>query len=159
MPEPAPSPVPEGMHTITTYLWFNGNCNEAIDFYQQAFGAQLVGPPVVAPDGKAILHAMMKIGDSHIMMSDAFPGNWEQGPRQSATAGMFLYVDDCDAFYNQAVAAGCEVLEEMMDAFWGDRMGKVKDPFGHCWAIASHKWVFTPKEMEQRQQEWLTDSK
>ena len=66
---------------------------------------------------------------------------------------------NCDAFYNQAVNAGCEVLEPMMDAFWGDRNGKVKDPFGHCWSIASHKWIFTEEEMQERMQEWLKSLK
>ncbi len=66
-----------------------------------------------------------------------------------------MYVEDCDVIFNRAVEAGCEVLMPMADAFWGDRFGKVKDPFGHCWAIATHKWVLTPEEMQERQQEWL----
>jgi len=87
-------------------------------------------------------------------MADAWPGNWEQGPATSASASMWVYVEDCDAVFNRAVEAGCEILEEMMDAFWGDRNGKVKDPFGHCWSIASHKWILTPEEMQKGQKEW-----
>lgn len=155
MPQKAPKPVPDGMHTITVHLWFNGNCNEAVEFYQKAFGAKLAAPPVPTPDGKRIMHVMLKLGDSNIMMADAWPGNWEQGPKQSSSASMWLYVEDCDALYNQAVKAGCEVVEQMMDAFWGDRNGKVKDPFGHCWSIASHKWILTPEEMQERMDEWL----
>jgi PhnB protein len=155
MPQKAPKPVPDGMHTITVHLWFNGNCNQAVEFYQKAFGAKLAAPPVPTPDGKGIMHAMLKLGDSNIMMADTWPGNWEQGPKQGSSASMWLYVEDCDALYNQAVKAGCEVVEEMMDAFWGDRNGKVKDPFGHCWSIASHKWVLTPEEMQERMDEWL----
>ena len=139
MPQKASKPVPEGMHTITTHLWFNGNCKEAIEFYQKAFGAELAAPPVPSPDGKIIMHAMLRLGDSNIMMADPFPESWEQGPKESASAGMWVYVDDCDALYNKAIEAGCEVIYPMMDAFWGDRMGKVEDPYGHCWAIASHK--------------------
>ncbi len=155
MPEKAPKPIPDGMHTITTHLWFNGNCKKAIDFYKKAFGAKEVVPPVETRDGKAIMHAMLKFGDSNMMMADAWPEAWEQGPRGTATAGLWVYVEDCDAVLNQATEAGCEVLMPMADAFWGDRFGKVKDPFGHCWAIATHKWVLTPEEMQERQKEWL----
>jgi len=85
----------------------------------------------------------------------AWPGQWEQGTKDRATAGLFLYVEDCDALYQQAVDAGCEAIVPMEDQFWGDRMGKVKDPFGHCWAIATHQWIYTPEEMQKGQQEWL----
>jgi uncharacterized glyoxalase superfamily protein PhnB len=155
MPKNAPKPVPEGMNTVTSHLWFNGNCKEAIEFYKKALGAESPLPAVESPDGKSILHAMLKLGDTNIMMADAWPGQWEQGPKESATTGMFVYVDDCDALYNRAIDAGFEVVDKMMDAFWGDRMGKVKDPFGHCWAIATHKLILTPEEMEERQKEWF----
>ncbi|UCH66584.1 MAG: glyoxalase/bleomycin resistance/extradiol dioxygenase family protein [Ignavibacterium sp.] len=139
MPKNAPKPIPEGLNTVTSHLWFNGNCKEAIEFYKKALGAEARLPAVESPDGKSILHAMLKLGYSNIMMADAWPGQWEQGPKDSATTGMMVYVVDCDALYNRAIDAGCEVVDEMMDAFWGERMGKVKDPFGHCWAIATHK--------------------
>lgn len=155
MPEKAPQPVPDGMHTVTVHLWFDGNCKDAIDFYQKAFDAELAGPPVPTPDGNGIMHAMLKLGDSNIMMADANPEQWEQGPKRSATAGMWCYVNDCDALFNRAVEAGCEVVYPLMDAFWGDRNGKVKDPFGHCWGFASHKWILTEEEMQERMQEWL----
>ena len=155
MPEKALKPVPERMHTVTVHLWFDGNCKEAIDFYQKAFGAELAAPPVPTPDGNGIMHAMLKLGDSNIMMADAMPEQWEQGPKGSATAGMWCYVNDCDALFSRAVEAGCEVVYPLMDAFWGDRNGKVKDPFGHCWGFASHKWVLTEEEMQERMQEWL----
>ncbi len=159
MPEKALHPVPEGIHTVTVHLWFNGNCKEAVDFYKQTFGAELTEKPVPTPDRKGIMHAMLKLGNSHIMMADAWPGHWEQGPRQNATASLWCYVEDCDALYNRAVEAGCEVMEEMMDAFWGDRNGKIKDPFGHCWSFASQKWILTPEELEERMQEWLKSIK
>jgi PhnB protein len=143
------------MNTITASLWFSGNCKQALEFYQKAFGAELMGEAAPMPDGSGIMHAMMRLGNSHLMMADAWPGFWEQGPKDYATTGLWLYVEDSDALYNKAVKAGCEVLEEIMDAFWGDRMGKVKDPFGHTWAIATHKWIFTPEEMQKGQEEWL----
>ncbi len=155
MAQKAAKPVPEGMNTLTTHLWFNGDCDKAIEFYQRALGAELSGPPVPGPGGKGVMHAMMRLGDTNFMLADAWPGNWEQGPEINSTASLWVYVEDCDALYNRALKAGCEVVEEMMDAFWGDRNGKVKDPFGHCWSIATQKWVLTPQEMEQRMQEWL----
>jgi PhnB protein len=155
MPTKALKPVPEGMNTITTELYYNGNCLQAIEFYKKAFGATTIGEIAKGPDGKSVMHAMLKIGDSNIMLADAWPGNWETGPKNTATAGLFLYVEDCDKLYNQAVKAGCIVVNEMMDAFWGDRMGKVKDPFGHCWSIASLKWILTPEEISKGMDEWM----
>ena len=147
MPTPAPSPVPEGMSTITAHLNFNGDCRDAIDSYQEALGAEVLGDPVPSPDGTGIWHVMLQIGDSKVMMADAMPGQWEQGPESSTTVSFFLYVDDCDAYFERATGAGYEVLAEMEDMFWGDRMGKVKDPFGHTWAFASHKIVYSDEEM------------
>jgi uncharacterized glyoxalase superfamily protein PhnB len=147
------------MHTITTQLWFNRNCSDAIDFYRKAFGAEVVGDVARGPDGKSVMHAMVRIGDSNLMMSDAWPGQWEHAPKEGATAGLFVYVDDCDALHARATAAGCEVLFPMADMFWGDRMSKVKDPYGHCWAIATHKWAYTPEEVMKGQQEWLASMK
>ena len=155
MPVKAPKPVPDGMNTVTTQLFFSGNCKQAVDFYKRAFNAALVGNIAYAPDGNSVMHAMIKIGDTNLMMSDAFPDSYGTGPNNNVNASLFLYVDDCDAVYNKAVAAGCTVIHEMMDAFWGDRMGNVKDPFGHYWGIASYKWVLTPEEIAKGQEEWM----
>ena len=65
------------------------------------------------------------------------------------------FVDDVDVVQQRAVQAGCEVIYEVMDAFWGDRSGKVKDPYGHVWAIATHKWIYTPAEMKEGEKKWL----
>lgn len=154
MAQKAPKAVPEGMNTITAYLWFNGNCREAVSFYEKIFNAKLIGKIVPGPDGKSVMHAAIRMGDSNLMMSDVFRQQWAQGPENGTTASLFVYVDDCDYYYNKAVGAGCEVLEEMMDTFWGDRMGKIKDPFGHCWVFASYKWIFTEEEMRKNQEEW-----
>ena len=159
MAQPAPKPVPEGMHTITTQLWFNGDCADAVEFYQKAFGAELAGPVATGPGGKGVMHALLKMGNAQLMMADAWPGMWETGPEGAATAGLFVYVDDCDALFTRAAEAGCEVIFPMNDMFWGDRMGKVKDPYGHCWGIATHTWDYTPKEVEKGQEEWLKSMK
>ena len=155
MAKKAKNPVPDGMHTVTVHLWFNGNCREAVEFYKKALGMEVVEPPVTTPDGSGILHALLKLGDSRVMMADAWPGGYEQGPKESATAGIYLYVGDSDTLYNRAVEAGCEVTQPIMDTFWGDRNGQVKDPFGHVWSIASRTLALTPDEIEKRQQEWL----
>lgn len=154
MPTTAPSPIPEGMHSLTPHLWFNGNCKEAVSFYQKAFGAELLAPVSYDSKSQWVCHAMLRIGDSNLMMADAQPNSMEKGPEGFACVGMWLYVKDCDAVFAKACAAGCEVVMPMMDAFWGDRMGKVKDPFGHCWAIASHKLVMSKEEMNQGMKEW-----
>ena len=157
MAQNAPSPVPTGMNTITPSFWFNGNCREAITFYQKAFNAELIGQIMSTPDGKGVWHAMMKLGTSHIMMADAQPGSWEKGPETCTTMSTWLYVNDCDTLFNNAVTNGCETKTPMMDMFWGDRMGQVQDPFGHCWTVASHKWVYTPEEMKLKQEEMMTE--
>jgi len=134
------------------------NCNEAIEFYQKAFDAKLQAPVVKAPNGKGVLHAMLRIGNSNLIMADAWPG-WEKGPEGSTTIGLWVYVEDVDSVQKQAVDAGCEIIYEVMDAFWGDRTGKVKDPFGHTWAIATHKWIYTPEEIQKGQDEWMAGMK
>ncbi|MCB9730758.1 MAG: VOC family protein [Deltaproteobacteria bacterium] len=155
MATPAPKPVPDGMSTITTQLWFAGDCSAAIEFYRKAFGFELCEPPALGPGGKGVMHAMMQLGSGRIMMADAWPGSWEHAPDGGATAGLFLYVEDCDAVQAQAVAAGCEELFAVADMFWGDRMGKVKDPFGHCWGISTRTMDYTPEEVAAGQRAWM----
>jgi uncharacterized glyoxalase superfamily protein PhnB len=155
MPQKAPKPVPEGMSTVTTQLLFNGNCRQAIDFYKKAFNASLVGDIYNGPDGKSVMHAMMKFGDTNIMMADAMPGSWQKGPKDHVTSSLFMYVNDCDAVCKQALAEGCTEIYPVMDTFWGDRWGNVRDLFGHDWGIATQKWVMTPEEMAKGQEEWM----
>lgn len=145
----APQAVPQGFETITPSLWFNGNCKEAVEFYQKAFNAKLVAPIAFGPDGEMVMHALMKIGSSHLMMADAWSDEIECGPETFTTAGLWLYVENPDRLFEQAVNAGCEALMPMIDAFWGDRMGKVIDPYGHVWAIAAHQWIMTEEEQEE----------
>ena len=158
MAHPAPQPVPGGMHTITPQLWFNGNCTEAIDFYKKAFRAEQSGNIVPSPDGRYVWHAMLKIGDSHFMMADTMPGSWEKGPERGTTLSLWLYVNDCDEVFTHAVSNGCDVVFPMDDMFWGDRTGKVKDPYGHYWAIASQRWIYTPEEVKQKLDEMIAST-
>ena len=159
MAQEATGAVPPGMHTLTTHLWFGGDCEQAVAFYAKAFGGELVCPMAMGPGGKGVMHAMLQLGDAQLMMADAWPGAWEQAPAGSATGGVHIYVEDCDALFERATKAGCEVVFPMMAMFWGDRMGKVKDPYGHCWGIATHTWDYTPEEIAKGQEEWLASMK
>jgi uncharacterized glyoxalase superfamily protein PhnB len=133
-------PIPEGFHSVTPTLNVEGAAR-AIDFVKRAFGAEEImrmpGP------GGAILHAEVRIGDSIVMLSDAvrdpaMPGN------------IFLYVEDADATYEQALKAGAASLLPPTDMFWGDRMARVKDPCGSLWGIATHKEDLSPEEIAKR---------
>ena len=152
----AKSSVPEGFHTITPQLTLD-NCADAIEWYKKALGAQETSR-AVGPDGK-IMHAELKIGDSKIMLNDAMMGG--KGPKAmgGSPISLWVYVDDCDALFNRAVAAGGQVLPgpmgALMDQFWGDRTGTLSDPHGYHWTIATHKEDLTPQEIEQRQTEFM----
>ena len=145
------SPIPPGFHTVTPYLTLN-DCAKAIEFYKRAFGAQ-EKVRMDGPGGK-IMHAEITIGDSHIMLGDEMPGMGNKSPQSlgSTTAGLFLYVNDVDASYKQAVDAGAKADMPPADMFWGDRYGRLTDPFGHSWAIGTHKEDVAPEEMKKRMQ-------
>ena len=146
------SPIPEGFHTLTPYLVIKG-ASEAIEFYKRAFGAQeKVRMP--GPDGKSVMHAELKIGDSPLMLADEFPDMGSLGPHGigGTSVVIHVYVDDADAVFNQAVAAGAQVKMPLQDMFWGDRYGQITDPFGHRWSVATHKEDLTPEEMGKRAQ-------
>ena len=146
--------IPDGYHTATPYLIVS-DAASAIDFYKNAFGAveQMRMP---GPGGK-IMHAEVKIGDSPIMLADEMP---EMGVRSPTTIGgspcsILLYVEDVDARYSQAIAAGGTEQRPLQDQFYGDRSGTLEDPFGHVWTIATHKEDLSPEEMDQRFQELM----
>ena len=143
-------PIPEGYHTLTPSLTV-ANATAAIEFYKRAFGATEIMRSNL-PDGR-IMHAEIQVGDSRIMLNDEFP-EWGGKPGPLGLGGtavnLHLFVEDADALYNQAVAAGATVEMELADMFWGDRYGKVLDPYGHSWAIATHQEDVTEEEMMQR---------
>ncbi len=147
-------PIPEGCHTVTPYLTVR-NAARAIDFYKRAFGAKELHR-MDGPQGK-IGHAELKIGDSIIMLADEMPGTGNRSPESlGGTCGIFLYVDDVDGVYNQAVTAGAKADQRPADQFWGDRYGKLTDPFGQSWSIATHKEDVPPEEMRKRAQEAMS---
>lgn len=145
-------PVPPGYHTATPYLVLD-DANRAIEFYKQAFGAQEL-MRMGRPDGK-IGHAEIKIGDSHIMLADEMPGTTGKSPKSlgGSTSSIFLYVENVDSVFDQAVKAGAKAETQPADMFWGDRFGALIDPFGHLWALATHIEDLTPEEMKKRSQE------
>jgi PhnB protein len=133
-------PVPERYHTVTPYLSLK-DAHKAIDFYRKAFGAEeRFRMPM--PDGK-VAHAEIMIGDSILMVSEAM-----QEPVTSAS--LYLYVPDADAVFARAVSAGAHADMPLADMFWGDRYGRVTDPFGVRWQIATHKEDVSPEEMTKR---------
>jgi PhnB protein len=145
----ATQPIPEGYHTATPYLVIDGAA-EAIDYYKNAFGAK-ERMRMEAP-GNRIGHAEIEIGDSLVMLSDAFPQSTTKAPTElgGTTAGVFLYVEDVDAVVKKAVDTGATVTMEVADQFWGDRFGSITDPFGHSWSIATHVEDVPPEEMAER---------
>lgn len=147
---PATEKTPKEYHTVTPMLTVP-NAAAAIDFYSSAFGAT-EKYRMLAPDGKRVMHAEVTLGDSAIMLSDAFP---EMGSKSTAELGgspvaLHFYTTDADAVFAKAQAAGAKPEMPMMDAFWGDRYGMVIDPAGYAWGIATHKEDVTPEQMAER---------
>lgn len=142
-------PVPDGYHTLTPFLTCR-DAAQAIEFYKQAFGAQVRGGVAKGPDGK-VMHAELKIGDSIIMLGDEYPEFGALSPQSIGGAGMGLhiYVDGVDAAFERAVKAGAKVDMPVMDQFWGDRYGKLTDPFGHKWSIATHVKDMSEDDMKK----------
>ena len=142
-------PIPEGFHTLTPHLIVR-DATRAIEFYKQAFGAEeLVRMP--GPGGK-LMHAEIKIGNSIFFLVDEFPEFGSRAPQSlgGSPVTLHLYVEDVDALFNRAVAAGATAQMPVQDQFWGDRYGKLADPFGHEWSIATHKEELTGEEILKR---------
>lgn len=149
----AAKPVPDDIHTISPYITVEG-ADDAVTFYTKAFNATETYR-MAGPDGK-LYHAQLKIGDSTLMLSDAFPEWGANGPTkgQHQPVTLHAYFENADEMFDQAVAAGATVLEPMTDQFWGDRMGKLEDPFGHRWTIAVQVEKLTPEQIKERMMEW-----
>ena len=142
------SPIPNGYHTITPHLVIKGAA-EAIEFYKRAFGAEeLARMPWPMPDGQVkIGHAELKIGDSKLFLADEFPEYGSVGPVGGSPVTIHVYVTDANAAFARAVDAGATVSMPLGDQFWGDRYGKLVDPFGHHWSIATPKREVSEAEL------------
>ena len=141
--------IPEGMNTVTPHLICKGAA-EAIEFYKKAFDAVDLGRVSDGKDGK-LIHALISIGDSKVMLVDEFHEWGFYGPTSlnGSPITIHLYVDDVDTVVNRAVQCGAKVTMQVQDMFWGDRYGKIEDPFGHLWSVATHIRDVTPEEMEK----------
>lgn len=143
------APIPPGVHTVTPYLTVR-DAAAAIGFYKRAFGAKERNR-MTAPDGQ-IMHAEIKIGDSHVFLSDEFPGADTKSPQAlgSSSVTLHLYFRKVDQAFVRATEAGARATMAPADMFWGDRFAKVVDPFGHCWSLGQHQEDVSPKEMAKR---------
>ena len=149
---PKAKPIPEGFHTITPHLVVK-DATKAIDFYKKAFGAEEIARHV-GPDGRSIMHATLKIGDSRIMLNDEMPDMGCRGPLAigGTAVTLHLYVQDADKAFERATKAGAKVTMPLADQFWGDRYGIVTDPYGHMWSISTHIQDLSNEELAKAAQ-------
>ncbi len=148
--------IPDGYHTVTPHMVIR-DVGGAIEFYKKAFGAEeLFRMP--GPDGQSIMHAEIKIGDSIVMMCEEMPEGGDGKAPQSLSGtcmGLHIYVEDVDKAFQRAIDAGAKPSMPVMDMFWGDRYGKVTDPFGHHWSLATHKQDVTPEQCAKGAEEFF----
>lgn len=149
------SPIPKGCNSVNVYLTVK-DAKAAIDFYTNAFGGQS-NCILEMPGGNGILHAEVLIGNSTVMLGEENP-QW--GTQSPATLGgspvsLHFYCENVDEAYKQAIKAGCTEVSPPTDMFWGDRCGKVADPFGYQWGISTHQEEVSDEEMQNRANEWM----
>ena len=151
----AAKPIPEGYHTLTPSITVR-EAARAVEFYKQAFGAVERGV-MKGPDGK-VMHAELRIGDSILMLADEFPQFGSLSPQTigGTGTGLHIYVEDVDAAFDRAIGAGAVIEMPVADMFWGDRFGKLVDPFGHKWSIATHTRDLSREEIEEAQEEFMS---
>jgi PhnB protein len=149
---PSVPPIPEHLHTVTPRLVVR-NGAAAIDFYRKAFGAEELGERFTGPDGE-LIHAELRIGDSVVMISDegdnGAPAKSPESLGGVVSAIMATYWEDVDAAWQRAVAAGAEVVYPLDDQFYGDRGGRLRDPFGQQWMLSQRTEDVSREEMARR---------
>jgi len=154
------APVPEHLHTITPRLVVRGTAR-AIEFYRAAFAAEELGERFTGPDGE-VIHAEIRIGDSVVMLSDEHdngaPATSPQSVDGRVTAIMATYWGDVDAAWERAVAAGAEAIYPLADQFYGERGGRLRDPFGHQWMLSQRIEELTVEEMDRRARAYFEGS-
>lgn len=141
-------PVPQGFHTLTPHLIVR-DADQAIEFYKRAFGAEVVGGIARMPNGQ-VMHALLRIGDSNLMLNDEMPEYGALSPASggSSSVTIHVYTRDVDKAFERATSAGAQVKMPLADQFWGDRYGVVSDPSGHKWSIAAHVKDLSPDQMK-----------
>jgi PhnB protein len=150
--------IPDGCNSVSVYLIVKDG-QAAIDFYGKAFGAK-GGMCMPGPDGTGIMHAELQIGNSTVMLTEE---NLDWGAKSVETMGgspasLHVYVENVDAAFQTAVDAGCTVVAPLMDTFWGDRYGKLQDPFGFQWGLATHVEDVPEEEMATRAQAFFAQA-
>ncbi len=148
-------PIPDGYHSVTPTLTIRG-ASDAIEFYKKAFNAKEVYR-FPGPDGKSIIHAEIRIGDSAIMLCDEMPEMGCLSPKSTGgpSGAIYLYVDDADSVFTKAVSVGAQSIMPLMDGFWGDRIGMLVDPFGHRWTVATRKKEMSLEEIQKAGAEFM----
>jgi PhnB protein len=139
--------IPDGYHTTTPSFTFRDS-QKAIAFYQKAFGATVL-TLMKRPDGRGVMHAAIRIGDSIIMMGDESPQCQSAESLGASPIALYLYTPDVDTLFKKAVAAGGIEAMPVADMFWGDRAGSIRDPFGYTWMIATHTRDLTNEEIQK----------
>ncbi|MEM7138983.1 MAG: VOC family protein [Myxococcota bacterium] len=126
------------MNGITPYLQVT-NTGEAIAWYERVFGAKEVRTRLVAPDGTC-MNAEIEIEGTRLMLADERPdiGSASPATLDGTSVVLNLHVTDSDAVFRRALDAGADEVYPLADQFYGDRAGRVRDPFGHHWIIATH---------------------
>ena len=143
-----PAYIPEGAHPLAIYVT-QTDTDAAIRWYAENLGAK-EKLRLPGPDGNGVMHSEVDFSGMLVMMSDANAQWGTAAPGELSTFTLCLYVPDCDAVFDTCVAAGATALEPVVDQFWGDRAGKLRDPFGHTWMIMTHKEYVSPEELRKR---------
>ena len=148
-------PIPDEYPRVTPYLCVDGAA-EAIEFYTKVLGAK-ERMRMPGPDGK-LGHAEIQIGEAIVMLADEAPEMEFRSPKAigGTPVTIHVYVEDADAVFEAAVAAGASGLRAVEDQFYGDRSGQFEDPFGHRWNVATHVEDVPPDEMEKRMAEMMS---
>jgi PhnB protein len=150
---PSPAPVPEHLHNVTPRLVVADGA-AAIDFYSRAFGARELGQRFTDPEDR-VIHAEVQIGDSVVMITEEgvdadAPAKSASSLRGYVSAIMATYWADVDAVWERAIGAGAEVIYPLEDQFYGERGGRLRDPFGQQWMLSQCIEDLTPEEIERR---------
>ena len=150
--------IPKGYHSVTPHIVVR-DAASAIAFYKKAFGAKEI-MRLPGPSG-AIMHAEIRIGDSGVMIANEMPEMGNKSPQalDGSPVDFYVYVEKVDAAYKRAVNAGAKVIMPVADMFWGDRMGRLEDPFGHSWSLASHVKDMTARKMKKAQEAFFAQRK
>ena len=146
--------IPQGYHSLTPYLIVS-DAKKAIHYYTKVFRAKETFR-LDAPDGK-IAHAELQIGDSRIMLADESPDSGVIAPTKGGRSfSLVLYVENVDEVFDDAVDNGGIIVHPLKDQFYGDRMGTIRDPFGHEWSVATHIEDVSEEEMIKRSKEMFS---